>query len=290
MMKRTLGAIIVMGGLVVALGGYAANAVTKVPDSSAASVAAEASKWVNTTINTANAIAPNSPLVAPNSPLAAPSHGPGQFGRGAMGKVTSVDGSMITIQDQRQQNAITVTLTDSTKVFKQTAITLADAPVGESISAIGQQGSDVFTATQVLIGQATVVTGMAPGGPPQQGGDHPNNGQPPANGPQGNPLQGNGPQRGGPPGNRPQGNGPQPGHGGARLFGTIEQVSSDTITVKLTDNSTVQLKLATNGQVLQQVAGTSADITVGAQIRVMGEQNAAAVTATQIEILPTTVQ
>ena len=192
---------------------------------------------------------------------------------GVTGKVISVDGSKITVEDQRQQSTVTVTLTDSTQVFKQTTIDLANVPAGESISAVGNQEGDVFTATQVQIGTAGGPGGNDPGGRGQQGGT---------------PQQGdNAPDGGQAP---PEGTG-QPGRGlGGRLFGTVEQVSGDAIMVKTTDDSTVQVRLATDGKVIQQVAATSADITAGVQVSVMGEQNDTTITAARINIVPATSQ
>jgi hypothetical protein len=59
------------------------------------------------------------------------------------------------------------------------------------------------------------------------------------------------------------------------------------MTVKSATGSTVQVRLATDGQIVQQVAGTRADITAGAQIMVIGERNDTAVTAVRINIVPT---
>ncbi|MCL5997478.1 MAG: hypothetical protein M1546_15685 [Chloroflexi bacterium] len=208
----------------------------------------------------------------PDAAGAPPDSTPGRGGQnqmspGVTGKVISVDGSKITVEDQRQQSTITVALTDSTQVFKQMTIDLANVPAGESISAVGNQEGDVFTATQVQIGTAGGPSGNNPGERGQQGGNAANGGQAP-----------------------PEGTA-QPGRGlGGRLFGTVEQVSGDTMTVKTTDGSTVQVRLATDGKVVQQVAGTSADITAGVQVSVMGEQNDTTMTAARITIVPATSQ
>src|SRR6476469_9037662 len=100
-MKLTVGTIIMAGSLMLGLGGYVVNASTKALNVSAASIAAVTSNWTNTTTNAANAVAPNSPLAPPER--SGDPHGPS-----VMGKVTAVDGSTITVQDQRQQNSVTV--------------------------------------------------------------------------------------------------------------------------------------------------------------------------------------
>jgi hypothetical protein len=68
--------------------------------------------------------------------------------------------------------------------------------------------------------------------------------------------------------------------------GAIEQVSGSTLTIKTAEDTSVQVQLADNGQVTQQVTGTQADITVGAQVMVIGEQKDSLVTATQVNVTP----
>ena len=52
----------------------------------------------------------------------------------------------------------------------------------------------------------------------------------------------------------------------------------------------MQVRLDTNGRITAQVAGTRADITVDAQVIILGEQNGTALTATRIEIIPAQAQ
>jgi hypothetical protein len=64
-------------------------------------------------------------------------------------------------------------------------------------------------------------------------------------------------------------------------------VTGDTITVKTEAGSTVQVKLADDGQVLRRVTATSADLSVGAQVAVAAaDVNANPIVATSIEIVP----
>jgi hypothetical protein len=177
-----------------------------------------------------------------------------------MGQVASINGTTMIVQGQGQQSTVfTVTLTDNTRITKQTTVDIASAPVGESISAVGTLDGDVFTATQVRIGATTAAGGPGAG------------------------LQGQGGN-----GRQPQPNGTaQPGgNRGQRLVGAIEQVSGSTLTVKTAEGTIVQVHLADNGQATQQVAGTQADITVGAQVMVIGAQKDSVVTATQVNVTP----
>lgn len=202
----------------------------------------------------------------------------GQRGPMLMGQVTAVNGSTLTVQNQMQQTATNVAVTADTQIFKQATINLADAPTGEQISAFGTQQGDVFVASQIRIGVSGGFGG--PGGAPPSSDQ---NGQPP----QGNPPQGN-PPDGNPPQGAPQG-GPN-GNGGTRISGTIEQVSANALTIKQADGATVQVQLANDGRMVQQVAATTADITTGTSVMVQGEQNGDTVTATRIELVPQMAQ
>ncbi len=265
-MRRTVKQLVIAGGVIVTLAGCGVSA--------------------------SNADAPNTG--APNTGAPPASNGqaaqaalsPGAFAPGVSGKVLSVEGNTITVQDMRQQGTLTVTLTESTQVFKRTSIDLASVSVSETVSAIGAQGGDVFTATQVTVGATggqVVLGGMGqPGGNGQQGGSP--QGAPPAGG---NAQNGGQPQGGAAQGGQTQpGGAPQAGRGpGGRLIGAVAQVTGDTITVKTADGATVQVRLASNGQITRQVAGTAADITAGAQIIAMGQQSGTTLTATRVEVV-----
>lgn len=273
-MKRTLSSIILASSLALGVSAYGATSLTKIANANAAPVTT-ISQQATTTQDTTN------------SPLPPPVRG----GRpGAFGKVTAVNGTTLTVEDPRQQSTTTVTLTASTTISKEATLALGDVAVGETINAFGVQASDVFTATQVRVGQGGEFGGHGHGGPPPaaaaQGQSSQGAGQQ-AQGPQGAGPQGQGPQGVGPQGVGPRGKGSRPDHaGGARLVGTVEQVTSTTLTVKTTAGATVTLKLATSGRVVKQMAGTSADITVGSYIMARGTQNDSAITATNIMLLP----
>ena len=194
-----------------------------------------------------------------------------------MGQVVSIDGTTMVVKGQGDQGTdITVTLNESTKITKQTTVDIASVPTGETVTAMGVQEGDVFTATQVRVG-ATANPGAGPNGTPQA------DGTPQAGGPGGD-------QQGAPNGTPPSGGQGGQGQrgGGQRISGTVESVADGVLTVKIADGTSIQVHLAENGQVTQQAAGTQADITVGAQVMVVGAQTDSAVTATQVNVMPAT--
>lgn len=218
-------------------------------------------------VSSANAAAPES---VPNQ-----GEQPGQGAPGLMGTITAVDGATITVTDQRQQSATLVTLTAETQLLKQVTIDLAAVPVGETLSAFGSQEGESFVAQQVQIG---VTTGPGNGGPGMGGPG----GMTPPDGMQAPNTEANADRAAGAPGGGPGG---MPGDRGERLTGTVTQVAAGIITVQTTDGATVQVTLASDGQITQQVAGTSADLTTGLQVMVMGEQTETGITAQQIQLM-----
>jgi hypothetical protein len=227
------------------------------------------------------------PTVLPNAlaratvPVVPPQNAPG-----VIGQVISVDGSHITVQDPRRQVTLIVELTASTQVFKQTTVELANVPVGESISAIGRQEGDVFTAIHMRIGMPTVAIGPAGMAPPPFATPPPDLMTPRARMPLPGELS---PPAGSPPIRTPRppgGNMPPFPSTGKVILGTVQQVSGDTITVQAATGATVRVRLDPKGKIVQQIVGTGADITIGEQVIVMGEQNEGNMTATRIEIVP----
>lgn len=236
-------------------------------DQTAAVVNRVAATTADAGVSSANAAAPEG---VPN-----PGEQPGQGAPGLMGAITAVDGATITVTDQRQQRATLVTLTAETQLLKQVTIDLAAVSVGETISAFGSQEGESFVAQQVQIG---VTTGPGNGGLGMGGPG----GMTPPDGRQAPGTEANGDRAADAPGGGPAG---MPGDRGARLTGTVTQVAAGIITVQTTDGATVQVTLASDGQITQQVAGTSADLTTGLQVMVMGEQTATGITAQQIQLL-----
>ena len=262
-MKRTIGKIIVGGGLVLALAACGANTQAGSTTGNAAPAVSNAP--------TAAANSDSSATTPPAAANGAPSGAPGANGQrgmpGVMGTVVAVNGSTLTLQNQRQQGTTTVDLTSSTQIFKQATVDIASITTGKQISAVGSLDGGVFMATQIRIG-------MAGGAGMGMMGGNGRNGA------------GNGPGAG----QAPNGTA-QTGRGrGNRLFGTIDQISGDTITVKAMDGTTTQVKLASNGQITEQVAGATTDITANERIAVVGQENGTTITASQINILPAMMQ
>jgi hypothetical protein len=202
---------------------------------------------------------------------------------GATGQVVSVSGSTITLQDPRQSGTTTVELTGSTQIFKQATIAVANVPVGESVNAVGTQEGDTFTATLVRVGApgAADVAGASGGNGPRGGGQAGGAPRQGGNGSGGGQSQANG------AGQSSRNPGAAPA---ARVAGTVEQVTGDTIAVKASAGTTAQVRLAQNGRVTQQVAGTVADITPGVRIVVAGDRHDTTVTATRVEVMPASQQ
>ena len=262
-MKRILG-LIICSRILFALSGCNASASTN-----AAQLESGSSAVATRNPNTAQA---NSSAAA--TPPAPARNGEPQMVPSVMGTVVAVDGATITVQDSRQQNNVTVALTDNTQLFKQATIALANVSVGETLSAMGSLSDNVFTATQIRVGVDAAPADAAGGMPQPDGAGQPrgNGGQPPAGGQP-------------PSGNQPPAN-DQTRPNGQPLFGTVAAVSSDALTVKTTSGSTVQVQLAANGQIVRQVAGISADLVPDVQVMVRGEQSDATITATRIDIIP----
>ncbi len=276
-MKRLIGKMIVTSGIVVALAGCGSSASSGPTQSNSAPAAAAATTTWTTAPDSAGQGAPAdaSSQPAPADSQQSPGGG-GQGGPGVMGQVASIDGTTMVVKGQGGQGAdITVTLNDSTKISKQATVDIASVPVGESVTAMGVQEGNVFTATQIRIGATTDAGGpggRGAGGTPQAGG-------PGADQQGGTPPAGGADQQGQAGGNR-----------GQRLSGTVEAMADGTLTVKTADGTSILVRLAENGQVTQQVDGTQADITVGAQVMVVGAQTDSAVTATQISVMPATTK
>lgn len=295
-MKRLIGKLIVTSGVVVALAGCGSSASSgSTQPNSAPTTAAATTTWTTAPDSSGQ----GAPADATGQPAPAGSQqapaGNGQGGQGVMGQVVSIDGTTMVVKGQGDQGTdITVTLNESTKITKQTTVDIASVPAGETVTAMGVQDGGVFTATQVRIGASTDA-GVGPNGTPQAGGPGGDqqgapNGTPQAGGPGGD-QQG---QQGGTPPSGGQGDAAQQGGqgsqgprgGGQRISGTVESVADGVLTVKIADGTSIQVHLAENGQVTQQVAGTQADITVGAQVMVVGAQTDSAVTATQVSVMP----
>lgn len=223
----------------------------------------------------------------------APGGGVAQRSPGVMGEVVSVSDSSITVQDQMQDSTTVVALTTSTEIFKQESITIADVAVGSTVQARGSLDGDTFTATQVQVRTADESETVSPdggtgggmgqpggmgGGPGGMGGGMGGGGTPPE--PVGTPPAGSEQTTSSDTTTQPAGS------PGDHISGTVEAVTDDTITLTTADGSTVAVVLATDGEIVQRVAGTTDDLSAGVWVRAMGELSDSTLTATRIDIVP----
>ena len=196
-----------------------------------------------------------------NAGAAAATQPAGGAGRGAgggpnvFGTVQTINGSTLTIQSQRGNGGtVTVQLDGSTTIRKQVQGALSDAKAGENIVAVGQENNGVLQARQIQLG-----TGFGAG-------------------------QGNGQGQG----NRRQGTGtpgPRGAGGNATVVrGTVDSVSTDTITVKTNSGTSEQVQLAANGRVIEQSTASASDIKQGDLVIATGQQKGNTLTATTVTL------
>ena len=249
-MKRVITTTIAAGSLAMAL---AAAAVTQ------PGLAAAASS--SSTVSNVSAVAsPTAQAGVAQSGTAAQAASAGQRKPGVSGQVTAVSGNTLTVQDQRQQTAVSVTMTDTTQVFKQSTVDSSSLKTGVTISASGSTQNGVFTATKVQLG----VTSS-----PSERSSAPSTTAPSTTTPSTTTA-------------------PSGKKAGNRVSGTVTQVSGSTITVQAADGTTTQVQLGTSATITERVAATKADITTGTRISVRGTMASNVVTATSIDILPAT--
>lgn len=188
---------------------------------------------------------------------------------GAAGKITSIDGTTLTVQDQQANKSVKVTTNGSTRVTIEKNVTVADIANGDRISVSGTQSGTTIAATRITV---TDLQAGGPQGAGQQGGAAPGNGS------QGGftPPEGFGGTNGGPPatdsnGNptrvRGNGNGQPPG---GFAFGTVTNVDGNTITISSFNGSTMTVTTTSATTVTKSVQGSFSDLKVGQTIRATG--------------------
>jgi hypothetical protein len=163
------------------------------------------------------------------------------------GTVQGVNGSTITVQGAQGGNPATFQFTNVTTFFKQTTATLTDIKPGTEIVAFGTSSSGVLQAQRIQIGAGPGQGRRAGGGPGGNGGNT----------------------------NR------------TVVNGAVDSVSGNTVTVKSTDGSSAQVQLAPNGRIVQQTAGTPADIVQGKFVIAVGQQQNGALVATSVSLSDT---
>jgi len=250
--KRVLTMIVLVSGLVLALAACGVGGQSSSADSSGTNGGSAATDTSGSTTGSGGS-AGTATTRSPRTP-------------GVIGVVQSVNGSTITVQSRSQQT-MTVNLTSSTQISKQASIQLSAIPSGASITATGAQNGTIFTATQIRVLPGNAQNGQNGGqgfaGAPQRG-------------------QGNGGQN---PARTTTARPPA-----TRIFGTVQQISNNTLTVQTAAGATLQVQLAANGQVLQQASATAADITNGERISALGTMSGTTLTATRVDIVPAAPQ
>ena len=207
------------------------------------------------TPTTTTPVAAASPVatVVDNGSVASGTPAPNGRGPAVAGTVQSVNGTTITVQPLRRGATMTVQLTNDTTIRKQVTRTITDVKAGDPIVAIGQETGTVMQARQIRLGGVAGQVGARPAG-----------------------------------GAGANGNGGAGANGGASVVsGTVDSASADTINVKTSTGSTVQVQLAKNGRIIAQEAGTAADIATGKYIVAAGKQQGSTVTATSVNVLDT---
>ncbi len=188
--------------------------------------------------------------------------GPGQ--RAVIGSVSSLSGDTLTVKTQQGDTKVNVS---GAKIQKTVAGTTDDLKAGETVVAMGQQGSDGgFTATSIQIR-------------PQDGSDT----QPMAQarvGRQGGQGQGQAQAQG-----QTQGQAQTQGQGQRPLSGKVSSVSGDTLTLT-TQQGDTKIKIA-GAQIQKTVDGTTDDLKAGETVVVTGEQASdGTVSANTISVRP----
>jgi hypothetical protein len=207
-----------------------------------------------TTVPTEAAAVPAVSAASPGSPVAGngtPTGNRASRGPGVSGTVQAVNGSMITVQSQQNNTTVIIQITGDTTIRRQTTETIADVKSGDTIFALGQLNGDVVQARQIRLN-------ASPGG-----------GRP--NGAAGNPAGPGTPAAGAPAGFK-------------TVNGTVDSVSTDTITVKAADGSSVKVQLAANGRITTQTAATASDITAGKFLTVAGQMQGTTLVATTVNL------
>jgi preprotein translocase subunit YajC len=220
----------------------------------AATGCSAASAPTPTTVPTEAAAVPAVSAASPGSPVAGngtPTGNRASRGPGVSGTVQAVNGSMITVQTRQNNTTVTVQINSDTTILRQTTETIAQVKSGDTIFALGQLSGDVVQARQIRL-NAT-----------------PGAGRP--NGAVGNPAGPATPAAGAPAGLK-------------AVTGTVDSVSTDTITVKAADGSSVKVQLAANGRITNQTTATAADIIAGKFLTVAGQMQGTTLVATSVNL------
>jgi two-component system sensor histidine kinase MprB len=213
----------------------------------------------------------------------APGLGPaGASGRGALGEVTAIDGSTLTVESGAPSGSTTtlsVEASADTVITESVDGTVADLAVGDSVIVVGVETETGVAATSLVEGggRGFGFEGGAPGAggtPPEgevpEGFDPPADAQPPAAGevPEG----------------AESGERPESGPPGGFTAGEIVSIDDTGLTVETEEGEQVQVTVSSSTTVTVSVERTLGDIAVGDSISASGETDGSVVTAETIQI------
>jgi hypothetical protein len=202
---------------------------------------------------------------------------PGMMGRsgpGAIGTVEKVEGRTLTVSNPMSGAKTTIELTEDAKVFKQVEAKLSDVRVGERITAIGKQEGDTLTAEMVQVGVEEFAGAMDR--PIISGGPGESVIVPRPDGkvlPSGTPITRDLPIW--------RGDGTMP----QAVFGTVEKLDGDKITVKSPEGKTVTVQTGTDTTFQKRAEVDPSEIAVGETIVANGEKEGDVLKATQVQIM-----
>jgi hypothetical protein len=181
---------------------------------------------------------------------------------GAAGKITAINGTTLTLQDQQNQS-VQVTTTGSTRITVSKTVAVSDIAKGDRITVTGTQSGTTVAATRITIADLQGGNSQRTGGPGRFNGE---GGPPPGgfNGQGGPPVTD---ANGNPTGNASGSTNRRPsGFAG----GTVTSVNGGTITISSFDGSTMTVTTTSSTTVTKSVQGSFSDLKVGQTVRAMG--------------------
>lgn len=204
------------------------------------------------------------------------SAGGGQNGTGPAssvgGKVTKVDGATLTLLEQPNNIAVTVTTSAATTISTFAAGTLGDLTMGDVVALQGDKTGDAAYAAKTIFSLGGFAgnggAGRTPGGSSvPQGTDTP-----------GSPAAGGGRNRGAGNASGGAASAPAGRAGGAGLFagftgpiGRVTKIDNGTLSLQGFDGSTTTVTTNPSTSVRKQAPGTMSDIKTGDTVSVQGD-------------------
>jgi hypothetical protein len=183
------------------------------------------------------------------------------------GTVAKVEGSTITVTEQ-DGTVTKAVVSSNTTYVKDSTLTVADIKVGDTVTAIGQAGSDgTIAAVQLTDGNVAQTAGAFV----RQGATGRNAG-------------GQGGQGGAATGGARTGGAGQFANA-STVTGTVQKIDGQTLTVAEQNGQTVTVTIGTNTRLRKAASAALADVTAGAQVTIVGQTGSdGSITATIVTI------